>query len=291
MMIEWGGSLIKELAARRCIVFLGAGASADCTPTVGDLTRRPPSWTQLLRALASKLPEASADRAFVEKQIDEFKYLDAAEIIAASLNAADHADCMRQILELPRFSQSSVHESILALDPKIVITTNYDTIYDRYCTKGSAADGYNIIRYTDHHLVQQLRSPARIIVKAHGCITNTDNLVLTRSSYFNARRLHPHFFKILDALCLTHTILFVGYSLNDPDVQLALENANISAPSTNRHYFVVERGAHAALKNAAAKAFNLEFLEFDQGDYVGLQESLRQLVDRVLAYRNENPDA
>jgi hypothetical protein len=289
-MIDWGESLVKELAARRCIIFFGAGASVPCQPTIGDPNRRPPDWKELLDALAARLPITSPNRTLAQGLITDKKFLDAAEVITSAINAADYADCMRQLLEIPRFQQSYMHECILQLDPKIVITTNFDSIYDRYCTSGSAVEGYNVIRYTDHHLVQQLRSPTRVVVKAHGCITNTDHLVLTRSQYFDARLKCSHFFRVLDALCLTHTILFLGYSLSDPDIQIALENANISAPSTNRHYFVTPGGTHEALRAASEKTHNLKFLEFPAGDYGSLDKSLAILVDRVLSYRADHPD-
>ncbi|MFN9571503.1 MAG: SIR2 family protein [Betaproteobacteria bacterium] len=288
-MIDWGDALVKEIAARRCIIFLGAGASASCVPTLGDLTKRPPDWKTLLTDLNTRVP-AGGDRELASDLINELKFLDAAEVIAHAITKADYADAMRQMLELPRFRQSSIHEHILNLDPKIVITTNFDQIYDRYCTGGAAAAGYNIVKYTDTHLVQQLRSPIRTIVKAHGCISQTDHMVLTRSGYFEARRQYGHFFRVLDALCLTHTILFLGYGLSDPDIQLALENATISATSTNTHYFVAPTGAHPALRNAAARAYNLTYMEYPAGDYADLNASLEELVARVLDYRTSNPD-
>ena len=115
-------------------------------------------------------------------------------------------------------------------------------------------------------------------------------MVLTRSNYFVAKQEHPHFFKVLDALFLTHTILFIGYSLNDPDIQIALENANISAPSSHKHYFVSEGGTHEALKRAAEKTYNLEFIEFEKGNFESLTSSLSDLSERVLNYRQQNPD-
>jgi hypothetical protein len=288
-MIDWSEALVKELAARRCIIFFGAGASVACVPTMGDLTRRPPNWADLLTTLNARTP-AGPDRTLATQLITDLKFLDAAEVIAAAINPADYADAMRQLLEIPRYSQSEIHEHIQNLDPKIAITTNFDQIYDRYCTHGAAAAGYNIVKYTDTHLVQQLRSPTRTVIKAHGCISQTDHMVLTRSGYFEARRQHGQFFKVLDALCLTHTILFLGYGLSDPDIQLALENATISAPSTNTHYFVAPTGTHTALKAAASRAYNLTYVEFPAGNYADLNASLGELAARVLAYRAANPD-
>lgn len=280
---------MKELAARRCIIFFGAGASVSCIPTMGDAARRPPNWSVLLSNLNARVP-GGPDRTLATQLIAELRFLDAAEVISEAINPADYADAMRQMLELPRYRHSSIHEHIQKLDPKIAITTNFDQIYDRYCTQGAAAAGYNVVKYTDSHLAQQLRSPTRTVVKAHGCISQTDHMVLTRSGYFEARRNHGHFFRVLDALCLTHTILFLGYGLSDPDIQLALENATISAPSTNTHYFVAPSGTHAALKNAASRAYNLAYVEYPVGNYADLDESLEELVTRVLAYRAANPD-
>ena len=288
-MIEWGDALVKELAARRCIIFFGAGASASCKATMGT-RKQPPDWIELLNLLSSKIKNNSINQALATELIANKKYLDAAEVIESSLIHADYVDTMREIFELPRYKQSIIHEAVLRLDPKIVVTTNFDTIYDRYCTQGDAADGYNIFKHTDNHLVSHLRSPIRCVVKAHGCITNPESMVLTRSGFFAAKQKYPQFFKVIDALFLTNTILFVGYNLDDPDIKIALENVNIAATSSRTHYFVTSSGLHPALRSASEKTYNLNFLEFEKGNYKVLEDLLIELAARVDAYREENPD-
>lgn len=287
-MIDWGTALIKELAARRCIVFFGSGASAGCVASVGDT--RPPTWEQLLTMLCESIRNNQSDQDIARQLIRERKYLDAAEVIVSSLIRADYVDTMRNIFEIPRYNKSALHESILRLDPKVVITTNFDTVYDLYCRSGDAAEGYNIFNYTDTHLISQLRSPIRCVIKAHGCITDPDTMILTRSEFFEARQRAPHFFRILDSLFLTHTLLFVGYSLSDPDIQITLENSYIAAPSSHTHYFVTEAGMHPALKKSAQRTYNISFLEFESGNYAELEASLADLADRVVEYRHENAD-
>lgn len=250
----------------------------------------PPKWDELLTELTGKIRNPEVGRHLIENLINNQKYLDAAEVIISSLNHADYVDAMRQIFEIPKYQHSEIHESILRIDPKVLITTNFDTVYDRYCSQGQAAEGYNVFKYTDNHLVGQLRSPIRCVIKAHGCITDPDSIVLTRSSYFSAKQKHPHFFRTLDALFLTHTIFFIGYSLGDPDIQIALENAHISAPSSHKHYFVTGAGTHDSLKRAAERTYNLEFVEFENGNFEDLSTSLADLADRVILYRSQNPD-
>ncbi|MET4675381.1 MULTISPECIES: SIR2 family protein [unclassified Luteibacter] len=285
-MIAWGDALVKELAARRVIIFFGAGASASCVSPNTNV--KPPNWKALLEMLNARNGDEDS-KAVAAGLIAERRYLDAAEVIVSSLNEADYHDEMRRIFELPRYEKSRIHEAILSIDPKVAITTNFDTVYDTYCRSGAAAEGYNVFKYTDTHLVSQLRSPIRCVVKAHGCITTPERMVLTRTDFFRARQDAAHFYKTLDALFLTHTILFIGYNLDDPDIQMVLENANIAAPSSHKHYFVCAAGTPDAVKRSKSASYNLHFHEFAQGDYDDLEESLMALAERVGAYRELNP--
>lgn len=284
-MIAWGDALVKEIAARRCIIFLGAGASMGCVSAVNGGS--PPSWKDLLQKLSQRIDVGS--RNFVDDLIVAKKYLDAAEIIKSKIDPGEYTDTMRAIFEGPRFEKSSIHESVLRIDPKVVVTTNFDRIYDNYCLDGQAVAGYNVCKYHENHLVSDLRSPIRCIVKAHGCISVPDKMVLTRSDFFSAKSGYSSFFQVLDALFLTHTILFIGYSMEDPDIQLILENAAIAAPSSHRHHFVCADGDHDVLKQSKARSFNLTLHEFPVGDYDFLNRSISDLADRVIDVREEQP--
>ena len=285
MHVNWPDALIRELAERRCCVFMGAGASAG---SVGqDGTTRPPAWEGFLAALSERMNTA-AEKTTADELIAEKKFLEAAEIIYADITQPDFSQFIRDTLVAPRFQPSAIHEVVLQIDPKIVITTNYDDIYDNYCRTGDAADGYNVSKYYDSHIVSDLRSPVRLIVKAHGCISDPTKIVLTRSSYFEQRRTHENFFKILDAIFLSSSLLFLGYSFSDPDFQLVLENANIAAPASHPHFAVVSDNIHPAVKMSWAKAYNIHFIEFPDGQYDKLNEGLTVLAAEVVDFRSKH---
>ena len=281
----WPTSLIRELAERRCIIFLGAGASAGSVSSL-DRKVRPPTWRQLLLNLIGRMRTTDTDVA--TKLVDEGKYLEAAEVIVADVSPADLTAFVRDTFVNPRFLPSDIHKVVLQIDPKVTITTNYDDIYDIYCRSGMAAEGYNVAKYYDTHLVSDLRSPVRSIVKAHGCVSDPSKIVLTRSQYFAQRRDHENFFRVLDALFLTNSLFFIGYSLGDPDIQLVLENAAIAAPVTHPHYAVVGDAVPPALKRSWSLAYNIEFLEYPEGDYSTLNEQLDDLVSLVTEFRERN---
>lgn len=155
------------------------------------------------------------------------------------------------------------------------------------CTSGDAADSYSVIRYHDTNLVNDLRTPKRLIIKAHGCVSQISKMVLSKSSYFHAKNEYPNFYAALDGLFIVNTLLFLGYSLSDPDITLLLENANISAPSTNVHYAVMEGDIHPSIVRMFRRAYNIHILTFPRGQYNILEDSLKDLSTRVDAKRQE----
>lgn len=282
----WPKALITELASRRCIVFLGSGASASSLSLDG--IKRPPTWGAFLSSLIEMMNN-NTDNDVIQDYLQKEKYLEAAEIILKNISPANFTTFIREELRNPRFQPSTIHEAVLEIDPKIVITTNYDEIYDSYCRTGNAHEGYNVSKYYDSHIISDLRSPVRLIIKAHGCVTDVTKIVLSKSQYFKARQDYSNFYKVLDSLFLTHTILFIGYSLTDPDIQLVLENVNISAPCAHPHYFVTGNNINEAIKEANKKAYNIEFIEYEANNYNELNEGIKELLANVKDIRESNP--
>lgn len=90
------------------------------------------------------------------------------------------------------------------------------------------------------------------------------------------------FFSALESIFLTHTILFIGYSVNDPEIQLILENNIITYPSDNPHYATMSKGMHRTMIAAFKKTNNISVLEYDSADnHIQLVESLKELCVQV----------
>lgn len=95
--------------------------------------------------------------------------------------------------------------------------------------------------------------------------------------------------QVLDALFLTNTLFFVGYGISDPDIQLMLENSNITYKTPHPHYALVETGMNDAIKAAYREAYNIEFIEFETGNFTQANDLLRELVTEVATLRETNP--
>ena len=63
------------------------------------------------------------------------------------------------------------------------------------------------------------------ILKAHGDVDRPDTIVLTADDYRKVIHSNEPFKSLFSALLMTRALLFVGYSLNDPDFRLLFEGA------------------------------------------------------------------
>ncbi|MFD2170558.1 SIR2 family NAD-dependent protein deacylase [Tumebacillus lipolyticus] len=279
---KWPESLVTEIAERRCIIVLGAGASASSTNELGN---RPKDWSKFLRVAIRKMNDSQAQLLAIEL-CDKGLFLDAAQIIHDHIDPGDFDQVIQQEFN-PNiaFQPSDLHRNILSLDPKIVITTNYDKIYESLCNLDGAGASFNTLYYYSSNLLSEIRSKKRLIIKAHGCVNDSDKIVLTRKSYFDAKNDYPSFYKILDSLFLINTVLFIGCSMSDPDINLLLEGVNISAKSSRSHYAISGDGRPISIKNAIKTTYNLELLEYPEGEHHLVIDALEDLVTQVWHFR------
>jgi SIR2-like protein len=281
----WPRSLVRELAERRGIIFLGAGASRTCQAPNG---RSIPGWIDMLASFRDKLKPQ--DQAAFDDKMGRERLLEAAQIVVDGTPPGDFDWHMRELVEIPGLEPSQLHECVNEIDQSVVMTTNYDSLYEKYWNKlaATSASGldrpFAVTRFFDDDAVNHLRSNRRLIMKLHGTIEKTNQIVLSRSQYFQAKQSFPGFYSVVDALILTRTVLFIGCGFSgDPDIDLTLENAVIAAPSAYPHYALVRRGRHPSEVDSIRKTFNIVLLEYDEHEEV--VDRLQELRDLVLAHR------
>ena len=284
-VISWPKSLVTEIAERRCIIFIGSGVSAGC---INSESEHPKAWGSFLKSGIQRLTDNEA-REFALKLCSEKKYLDAAQILHDYINSGDFDEFIQEELNpMDPYQPSDVYKIIQDLDSKIVVTTNYDVIYEKLCMQGQASAAYNVLKYYESNILNDIRSRKRLIIKAHGCISNTDKIILTRGQYFNARDTYHSFYNILDALFLTNTILFIGCGLNDLDINLILENSNIAAKCTRPHYALMSAGNHESIKKSMKSTYNLQILEYPKDRHELIGDALASLLEQVLIHREQS---
>lgn len=276
-MINWPSSLIKEIAQRRCILFLGAGVSASATTDDG---KSPPTWNEFLDNATKKLIDDEGDKKEILELISKGDLLLALQAIHETSNNADFQDLLNATFHTARYKPSELHEAIYQLDSRIVITTNFDQIYETYCMQPEN-EGFKLISYDTHSLADEIRSDIRLIIKAHGTIDNIQKMIFTKQQYHNAKAEHSRFYEILKALFLTHTCIFIGCGMSDPDINLLLEDVKILGSSVRSHYALTLKGSQNVFKKSDwEKTYNVKALEYEP-DHKALTEDLKNLFTDV----------
>ncbi len=270
-------TLIREVAERRAIIFVGSGVSKTAKPIL-------PTWAGLLKSMSEDLPK-KVDRTLVRKLISQNHFLDAAQIVCDELPRPDFQQKIRDSFQFEITQHHQIYEHLIRLDPKIFVTTNYDELLEKGLENYSSAEAIQSCTQTEKNALNYVRSPMRTVFKLHGCVTDVPNVVLSRTSYFNAKRDNPGFHAVMSALMTVNTVIFFGYGLSDPDIQLILENINLLNTSDHPHYVVSQKSESIALKSAYESTYNLKIIEYPKGEHDKMMSLLVSLADSVVSYR------
>lgn len=206
------------------------------------------------------------------------------QAIKTSADRGDYQDMPNQNFNSPAFQPSRLHQIILALDSRIVITTNFDKIYERYCLNTSA-EGFKVVTYESPSLADELRSDTRLIIKAHGNIDDIQRMVFTRAEHHRIKQEFQPFYEMLKAVVLLNTVIFIGCSFEDPDVMLLLAEVKITASSDRPHYVLVREGSQSAFAvEDWQQTYNVRALQYGP-DHGALIQDLEDFLQRVDAVR------
>ncbi|TNV19701.1 SIR2 family protein [Buttiauxella sp. B2] len=280
-MISWPESLISDLARRKCILFLGAGVSMNSVSQDGK--KYPPSWKAFLEQCMVDVDNSSQ----IKKLIANEDYLTACELIKIRLPKGKFQDNVRAAFSTPRYKHAPIHESLFKLDCRIVVTPNFDKIYETYASKETL--GTVVVKnYHDNDIVTDIKGDGRVILKIHGTVDNAQKLIFSRSDYAKARSESRDFYELLSALSLTHTFLFVGCGVNDPDIRLLLEDSFFKHYGSKPHFLVTSnKSIHKDMLPVIEDTLNLNILQYkeNKGSHGELMDSFDELVTLVDEWR------
>lgn len=285
LLKRWPKQLIRQISSGNFLLVVGAGISHGCTNSTG---KSPPSWKELINELAAKFTSGT-HRTAVRELVTQGRYLEAAELIRGRARSqAKEDDFLQRIAEEtdggPRtedqYQPSQLHETLLGLEPNVLVTTNYDRILER-----ATKNGYNVHPYGSTTLGRDIRLGAPVLAKVHGSVDSTSEIVLTRSDYTRLRREGAHALEVLQALFLTKTALFVGYSFSDPDIQLLLENILGARGDIAAHYLLTSKAVPQYQKELYQFCYGTAIVAYADGDYVEMGRMLELLLMQVEADR------
>lgn len=276
-MIIWPDELIEDIARRRCVLVLGAGVSKNSVNASGQ---RPKEWKEFLSAALSNI--SGSIKREIEKQIKAGDFLTACELIKKQLGRDAFNTLIRKEFLTPQFQPAKIHEHIFNLDSRIIITPNFDKIYDTYAN--TVSNGSVITKkFNDSDIADSIRRPERLIIKIHGTVDSTNDIIFSRKDYSEARTKFRDFYHLIDALSITHTFIFIGCGTNDPDIRLILEDYSFKFAQNRKHYIVMAKNyLNPKVVEIISETMSLQPLYYDSSNYhVKLTDSLEDLKNKV----------
>lgn len=231
--------LNKLLREDKLVVFIGAGVSRN-----SDY----PSWKELAEKYASfytKKPFSYTQQTYLE--IFENAYINNKKQFETEIGRC-FGKCLSDCI-----SSNSIVDIILQLNPKHIITTNYD-----YLIEKGIKDSFSIYNKVvkDEDLIN--KSASSQFIKMHGDYENLDFLVLSETQYLNFSSTHPLIETYIKSLLIDHTFLFIGYSYQDMNFKLIMQWIKQRIKNKNKselikHYFLYSN-------NTRMESFKIKYL-------------------------------
>lgn len=132
----------------------------------------------------------------------------------------------------------SLHRKILELTDAI-ITTNYDNAFEE-----ASLNKIIPTKYTSSFNISEInRNKEPYIFKIHGCYTEPDNCIIFSEQYKSLYDGDTASKEKLKAIFIDKTIIFVGFSFNDPDINLIFKNLNTLFGENIRHFILTTEGS------------------------------------------------
>ncbi len=197
----------KAMFENKLVVFVGAGASVNSGI---------PLWRNAIEQIKKNLePE----------YLEDNDYLKIPQFYFNSRGFKEYNELIKKIFSYEGKLPNNLHRKIFQFIPGNIITTNYDDFLEKVSDENG-----EFLEVIERDADIPYAKNDRLLIKMHGGF-KYDNYVLKEDDYLN---YHDNFRlteTLIKALIARNTVLFIGYSFNDPDtkqifnwIKNALEN-------------------------------------------------------------------
>ena len=231
--MEIPSEIVESLKKGKCILFLGAMASAPSPEgSRYDYKQAPPSGVELSQRLAQECEYPYEDQTNLQRVSLYFQFRKVGGGRESLVKA------VRKVITAHEIKPSPALHMLAALPFPIVITTNYDRLFDIALSRANTRDGkpkqphfrvFDPTRTDPTESVPpdpQEEEDKPILLKLHGDIEKPESIVITEEDYIDfIQRMsfqsshHPIHIYMRYRLG-SWPVLFVGYSLKDYNLRL-----------------------------------------------------------------------
>jgi hypothetical protein len=262
--------LLEQLSKRRVVPFVGAGLSINTGL---------PDWRGLLQGLteSKNIHLSDALTVKIKQAISAGHYELAASALSESLGR-EMSSSVTELLGRGSTAPTAVHYLLASVRWPAIITTNFDPLLSNAFSPTLEA----LTWLDDVKIEQVLRSATPHIMFAHGMLQRYESIVLTPEHYRKCLR-HAAYRTYLKVIFAHYTVLFLGFSFSDRDVNSLLEDLREDfGLSDFPHFAVVADSQDLELRKSFLRQnFNVEVIPYSpsSASHPEVEEFVRRIVD------------
>jgi hypothetical protein len=209
--------LVKAIQSGDGVLFVGAGLSVGAGL---------PQWKALLQQMIVWCTEHRVNlRGHMQglrRSIQRGELIDAAQTLRERMGDQRFYEFVVEVFRRPELTPTENHLLLPALSFSAVLTSNFDKlIEDAYARLGHPPRVYT--QRDTAALANLHRDKEFYVLKVHGDVDRVDTIVLGQRDFRQALFSNNAFKNFFGALRQTKTLLFIGFSLDDPDVTLRFD--------------------------------------------------------------------
>lgn len=272
--------LIEKISQDKCVVYVGAGLSMGAGL---------PRWQTLLeRMIEWSLNHgiSFSNKTDLEKMIGEGKFLKVANIIVKKMGNQRFGEFLISVFRKPGLKPTEAHFLLAEIPFTSVLTSNYDKLIESAYIVARGGESVPVFTHSNHKdLAAVLSSKEFHILKTHGNIDDIESVVLSLEDY--QRLMHSNeLYKIyLQQIFTSKTVLFLGFSLTDPDLTSILDGLRVHLMEiTPPHYALIEQSMISETEAEELRdSYNIHVLRYKASNpsHPEVTEFLKEVIEKM----------
>lgn len=271
--------LIEKISQDKCAVYVGAGLSMGAGL---------PSWENLLQDMINWSLNYSIPlpKEVLQKMIGEGKFLKVANIIVKKMGSQRFVEFLVSVFRKHGLKPTEAHLLLPKIPFTSVLTSNYDKLIESAYTIVREGESVPVFTHSNHKdLATVLYSDEFHITKTHGNIDDIESVVLSLEDYQKLMQSNEPYKIYLQNIFTTKTVLFLGFSLNDPDLNSILDGLRVHLKKiTPPHYALIEANMISEIEAEELRdSYNIHVLRYKASSHSHpeVTEFLREIGEKV----------
>lgn len=244
------------------VIFAGSGLSSNFNL---------PSWKKLVEEVINQIDKKEFNTLLPVMELGVMQPIKVLELIKSEHTIVK--SYIKDNFNVTPSNNFETHKKIIDLTGQ-VITTNYDNAFE-----SASNNSITPSIYTDPFNINEIgKNDKPYIFKLHGSYNEPSNCIIFEEDYIKLYNSNNGALEKLKTIFSEKTLLFLGFSFNDPDINLIFDNLDKAFGNNNKHFIITK-----------------EPEKFDKFNFLNTIEikdynEIHSFVDACLKYKIEEKD-